>query len=354
MRNIEFRSLFPVYPPILPNNRYCVDVYWDAYRFLSARFKLKPQLFDIHSGAEISVSRSTISKSVKERFFKEFIFIRPGDWQIQFDVSATFPTDGLKDWQKSETLPNGFEPEELPRVWASSVPSFADNDIQTFLFALNIAFPGSINITNNIWLYGKKRHPYSSHYRSTIQDGVDFFAGHGFFPDVTLSPSTVVDAIYRQNGMLNGRSDTPLSRAVSYLTRLYVRDFRNDELSDLAWAVAGIEALLVDAGKSSVGQLKSKIAVLFKDHDNLSWLLKSCDGMYSFRSKMIHGNRQLTSVFRQEDEHDESRQHEEYDSSRFAIGLLLLLIRRAIYLGQSKFEFELLLKNTAINPGEDK
>src|ERR1700730_17757392 len=97
-------------------------------------------------------------------------------------------------------------------------------------------------------------------------------------------------------------SDTPGSRALNYFTRLFVSNFRNDELSDLVWALAGIEALLVEGGRSSVGQLREKLGALFSGKIDLPWLSTMIGDSYNFRSRMIQGDRQKRSFFRSNEE----------------------------------------------------
>jgi hypothetical protein len=62
--------------------------------------------------------------------------------------------------------------------------------------------------------------------------------------------------------------------------------------------------------------------------------------MYTFRSKMIHGNRQLRSTFRTDDEETDKRFYEEYDSARFSIGILFLLLQEIISRGINQFKFK--------------
>jgi hypothetical protein len=136
--------------------------------------------------------------------------------------------------------------------------------------------------------------------------------------------------VFSQKGIFDGYSNTPAARSLNYFTRLFVREFRNDELSDLVWALAGIEALLVESGRSSLGQLKEKLCALFASEGTKSWLITMTEKMYGYRSKMVHGNRHIRSEFRGDDPQLGSRFDEEYDSVRFAVGILLLLLQHVI------------------------
>ncbi|MGF6311684.1 hypothetical protein ABIB82_002998, partial [Bradyrhizobium sp. i1.8.4] len=162
---------------------------------------------------------------------------------------------------------------------------------------------------------------------SAIHESVEFLREHSAFPTADLDVETAVRWTFSQNGMFNGYSDTPASRALNYFTRLFVDAYRNDELSDLVWAFAGIEALIVEAGRSSVGQLKEKLIALFGETIDQGWLAKMIAASYDFRSRMIHGNRQIRSFFRSGEDESTKRIDEEYDSHRFAIGMFVLILR---------------------------
>jgi hypothetical protein len=61
---------------------------------------------------------------------------------------------------------------------------------------------------------------------------------------------------------------------------------------------------------------------------------------YNFRSRMIHGDRQIRSFFRSdEEEESKKRFDEEYYSELFAIGMLVLLLRFAISKDLTEFRF---------------
>jgi len=138
----------------------------------------------------------------------------------------------------------------------------------------------------------------------------------------------------------NGVSNTSAARSLNYFTRLFTRELRNDELSDLVWALAGIEALLIEGGRSSTGQLREKLGAIFGLDSNSPWLLESTEKMYAFRSKMVHGKRQLRSTFRTDDEEMGKRFDEEYDSARFSVGILFLLLQEVSIRGISEFRFK--------------
>jgi hypothetical protein len=132
--------------------------------------------------------------------------------------------------------------------------------------------------------------------------------------------------------MFDGYSDTSTSRSLNFFTRLFAEDYSRDELSNLVWAVAGIEALLVEGGRSSVGQLRDKLLPVLQTNAEPKWLNKCISDVYNFRSRMLHGHRQIRSVFRANEHDIDSRFREEYDSELFAVGILFELLREVIAL----------------------
>ncbi|RWD67255.1 HEPN domain-containing protein [Mesorhizobium sp.] len=298
-------------------------------------------------GKSLRVRVEQSSESIKHRYFQDQFVFKAGDAILRFETNLEFPGRGEFDLKRSDESETPYDDDELKSIWISIIPSLLDLDIQTFLLSLSLAFPGGINTIKNVWLVDGRRHHHSSSYVSVINESVDYMVENGFPPEHRIEPDIAVNWVRSQNGIFFGRSDTPASRALNYFTRLFVRTFRNDEISDLVWSVAALEALLVDAGRSSIGQIKSKLEALFKAHERRDWLLQSIEQMYSFRSKMIHGNRQIRSAFRDDEEDDTNRHSEEYDSLRFATGMLIILLQRLVRERTAKYEFELIVKESS-------
>jgi len=109
-------------------------------------------------------------------------------------------------------------------------------------------------------------------------------------------------------------------------------------LSDLVWALGGIEALLVEGGRSSLGQIREKLSALLDVET--AWLHSMNEQMYGFRSKTVHGNRQVRSEFRSAEGTTKGRLEEEYHSTLFAVGILVLLLQKMMETGAPAFKFK--------------
>ncbi|MER8403218.1 hypothetical protein [Mesorhizobium sp. M0185] len=340
---MKFTALFALYPPMKFHTNFHYDVYCDTIAYLSTPRTMNILGSEGHRGKSLRVWVEQCSASTKRRYFQDQFVFNSGDTVLRFESSFNFPGRAEFDIKKSDGSETSYSDEELKSIWVSVMPSLLDLDVQTYILSLSLAFPGGFNTMKNVWLVDGRRHHHSSSYVSVVNEWVDYMVESGFPPDRQIKPEAALNWVCTQNGMFSGRSDTPASRALNYFTRLFVRTFRNDEISDLVWAVAALEALLVDAGRSSIGQLKGKLDALFRGHEKCDWLLQSAEQMYSYRSKMIHGNRQIRSAFRDDDDQS-NRPSEEYDSLRFATGILIVLIQRLIRSHATRYEFELLAK----------
>jgi hypothetical protein len=204
-----------------------------------------------------------------------------------------------------------------------------------------------VSPTGSLWFLENREHKFSRCYVSPIPDAIEYLRENNIRPPGPLDLETVVKWVFSQPGLFGGYSNSPGSRAINYFTRLFVPQFREDELSDTVWALAGIESLLVEGGRSSQGQLREKLGALFGWSSNPAWLSKMTNCVYDFRSKLIHGNRQLRSAFRDaESEESQKRFDEEYDSERFAVGILLVLLQLLIASGRQSFSFRTILDDS--------
>ena len=130
---------------------------------------------------------------------------------------------------------------QLRSSWAREFPHLLDVTLQTYICALTIALPGGVRTSSNVWFVDGALHPFSSKYLSQVHEAVEFLVENGMLPSSDIDPEETVSWVFSQKGIFDGYSDTPAARALSFFTRLFVREFRNDELSDLVWALAGIE-----------------------------------------------------------------------------------------------------------------
>jgi hypothetical protein len=228
--------------------------------------------------------------------------------------------------------------------WKSTVSLQLELTIQSYFCALAIAYEGAVRPIQNVWIQDGSAYGTDRCYLSDIHHSIEFLREKNAFPEIDLELDNVINWTFAQNGIFDGYSDTPVSRALNYFARLFVSNFRNDELSDLVWALAGIEALLVEGGRSSIGQLREKLGAIFAGKIDLLWLTRMIADSYNFRSRMIHGDRQIRSFFRRDEEESKKRLDEEDQSHLFAVGMLVLLLRFVISKDMTELRFETVFK----------
>lgn len=318
-----------------------MDSYARMMEYFSTARQLRIRGSDYHDGELIDVM---IAKTKRVPTSYKNFQNADVEYELLFSTRLSFP--GAK--AITSTYPDGSEnrltPPRKRSIWSGVLaPTELNLCTNTYLIALEFAFPG-VTFGNQQARAGRTVLRDSKTLFSMTRESLDFLQDHNVHPDTELTPDQTWRWIAAQNGVFNGYSDTPASRAFGYFTRLYNPAFRTDELSDLVWALASIEALLVDAGRSSVGQIKSKLACLFGEHEGQKFILDQVEKTYGFRSKMIHGNRQVLSVLRREEHEPDSRFSEEYDSVRYAVGIAFILIQKLIQEKRKDFSFRLVLE----------
>jgi hypothetical protein len=323
---VKLRALFSLFPPIRPDSRAATRLH---DRFINDFHEAKDVAIRgsfTHDGELLAVAARPCSTSEYNRYFKTSAFFESGHPILEFSATLDFP--GRDQFFMTDAAGARIvqTEEEAIALWRSTLPHDLNLTIQSYFCALAIAYEGVIRPTANIWIVNGSRDRTDRCHLTSIHDSVEFLRENRAMPEVDLQVDQVIKWVFAQNGIFQGYSDTPASRALNYLTRLFVSEFRDDELSDLVWALAGIEALLVEGGRSSTGQLREKLTALFGNSINDQWLSKMITSSYDFRSRMIHGNRQIRSFFRRNEEESEKRFDEEYESERFAIATLVLLL----------------------------
>jgi len=333
---MQIRAIYPISAPFSIDSDIIHENYRDLVEYLSSGREIRIRGDDFHQGEKLVARSKRFTKAQQRQSTSRFL-LQP-DWCVEFSGSFKFPGPkkfNLKD-SKGQIIETPVA--ELRAVWRDFLPHFLDLTIQTYLLALTFSFPGAVEPVGSLWTVGGKQHRHSRYYTSPVREALGFLNEQNFRPGYAVTPSEAIDWVFKSNGIFDGYSNSPASRSLNFFTRLFVEQERVDELSDLVWAVAGIEAILVEGGRSSLGQLREKLAAIFRDRADTKWLSKWISDVYSFRSRMLHGDRQIKSAFRADEDVD-SRFQEEYDSRLFAVGLLLVLLQEMIIKQCSRLEF---------------
>jgi hypothetical protein len=344
----KIRALFSLYPPLRHDSKSSSDSYYKFFQDFTEGRHVAIRGSFVHDGELLTVTVRKCTNSQLKRFFSKSPFLKEGDTILEFSGVFEFPGQEKFFLTDSSGAKQQQTEEQAIAWWKATLPGELELTIQSYLCALMIAYDGAIRPTDSIWIAGRSNYTRGQYHLSSIHEAIEYLRENDAFPSIDLDVETVVKWTFAQNGMFDGYSDTPASRAFNYFTRLFVRAFRNDELSDLVWALAGIEALLVESGRSSMGQLKEKLGAIFDKRIDGAWLSKSVSASYNFRSRMIHGDRQIRSFFREDEELNQKRTDEEYYSCLFVMGILFLLLKLSIHKNLTEIQFRTVLLGDSI------
>lgn len=206
--------------------------------------------------------------------------------------------------------------------------------INNFGCALNIARPGcfSFNPNDSDSVRHRAIGAFNGFWRyiHTMNDKVGWPTFRQF------STPSVWEWYSKTPGVVSGGTSSGVSRALSIYTRLFRQHYMSDELQDIVWSVAGIEAVLGESGYTIVGALKSKLKVIFPGIETAKVdIEKSIGKMYSIRSSLVHGSERLKGRFNLEEPNSSEDIHETF-AACILLGLMQVAYQRKI----DEFKFE--------------
>jgi hypothetical protein len=341
---VKLKALYALYPPLKMDSEASTKLYYKLLEDFSAE-KPVPLRGTFHDGERPSVAARPCPAGQRRRYFKKAPFLAAGDAILEFSATLKFPGQEKFFFTDHTGARIQQTREEAVAAWKSHLPLDLELPIQTYLCALMITYPGAARPIGNVWIVDDSTCLTDQYYVSQIHESIEYFREKATFPQIDIQIDQAVQWIFSQNGIFDGYSDTPASRSLNYFTRLFVSSFRSDELSDFVWALAGIEAILVEGGRSSGGQLREKLCSIFGHSVDISWLKKQIADAYNYRSRMIHGDRQIRSSFRDNEDTSDKRFDEEYDSLLFAIGIFVLLLRYLISRNANILRFKTVIED---------
>jgi hypothetical protein len=110
------------------------------------------------------------------------------------------------------------------------------------------------------------------------------------------------------------------------------------------WALAGIEALLSEGGRSSQGQSKEKLLAIFRSEIDSKWVDRTVGDVYALRSNFLHGKKNLHSSF-MKDAVDAFPLLERADRlCDFSVGFLVRLLQILIQSCGDEYRFSVVME----------
>lgn len=302
----------------------CLVPHWTLPGSRDAWDRLDLALSDLQAPRRIRITGSTwhdkdafdvvlvkaTSKDVKSRSSRAARFRGPKiDYSLlQFTATLAFPGAAEMPLTHSPLPEIGpphvtyFSDDQAWNHWNRFLPDTLSLTIQTFLMSVCITYAGAVRSGDVRWTVNGHKTEHAHQTVDPIGEAMEYLSENNLEPSDALSLDVVHRWVCSKNGIFDGYGDSPSSKSLNLFTRLFSEDHREDEMTNLIWALAGIEALLVKGGRSSSGQLREKLNAIFEGRVDQKWLSAVIEKTYDYRSRMVHGHRPLRSHFRRDEE----------------------------------------------------
>jgi hypothetical protein len=216
-----------------------------------------------------------------------------------------------------------------------------EKDFISFIANLNcstsIAKPGAFQLIAND---GSRDRMYSANGFNALWYIVPKACEMGWPPFRSLPLHLAFEWWHNLPGVMNGLSNSDVSRGACIFSRLFRRHFAADEMQSMVWAVSGIEALLSKGERSVISDLVSKIDLIMPGTQTHSTVAKMLKKMYQARSNLVHGKKQISGQFHTQREPTS----ESTDEEIFATSIFIALLQTAFVRKLKCFEFDMVMR----------
>lgn len=214
--------------------------------------------------------------------------------------------------------------------------------IQNFKIAVNISYPGLLEINETETYVNNEHYNFSNKSLSSLLISVTE-ANRDEWPKINIiSISKSWNWLKQRDGFIKGMATNSIERALCALT--YIYDCYSYE--DLFYSMIGIEAIYVRNREGILQQIKEKSKALFGEPKDYMKRLKH---MYNVRSRFIHGELNFPPRYCPEGdgntkEFSQFADKEYFDSLNMAQALLIASIQQFVLMDTDEIEFELKIK----------
>lgn len=215
-----------------------------------------------------------------------------------------------------------------------------NQQIQNFKVAVNISYPGLLEIRETETYVNNKHYKSSSKPLSSLLVSVTE-ANRDEWPKINIiNINKSWNWLKQRKGFIKGMSTNSIERALSALT--YIYDCYSYE--DLFYSMIGIEAIYVRSKEGILQQIKEKSKAIFGEPKDYMKRLKH---MYNVRSRFIHGELNFPPRYCPDSDTQEFVQFadkEYFDALNMAQALLIASIQQFVLMDTEEIEFELKIK----------
>ncbi|WP_151179681.1 hypothetical protein [Hypericibacter terrae] len=212
---------------------------------------------------------------------------------LRFSTKAV-PTRDAPPIERSDGTLEEWPLDERRKLFETLFAESCERAIQLFVVAMNIARPGVFKLGAGICLMDDHPvlrmepilHEIDVVFREAIERG---------WPDfIELDPVKTWKWASRHAGFLEGTSQTPIGRALNAYSYFFGETFSGGEIEELVWSLIGLEALYARNEDSIVNQIVGKCALLIPGAEKYQKQIKD---LYNFRSRLLHGQRNIPNKF---------------------------------------------------------
>ncbi len=258
---------------------------------------------------------------------------------LELTITLKYPGDSAIASEVKINNGQEIDRSALKGVWLSVVAFDTQSCIHLLILATQIAYSGAVQITPSEWSANGETEVFSSPNYFRLAQATEHLIEHSVAPTTSLAHTDVGEWLRTCNGLFSGSSNNAVSRAVNLLTHAFDGDIDTSSGKEWVWALAGIESLLNEGGHSTQGQLKEKLHAIFGSKLDQHWLRSVISDVYSSRSNLLHGKKNLPSSFLKETKEAMSHMDKEDIACFFSIGFLVLLIQELIQSKRDEYRF---------------
>lgn len=335
---IKFSAI--VHPPLFIRNALFVDEFSRGLKDLRATKSLSIFGSSWHDREvlDLRIVRATSTARTADPRWLNPLTVR-----LQLTSDLKFPGHAAVASEVKRTDGQEIDQVDLENIWLSFVASDVKCCIDLLMLSTQVAYSGALQISPSEWAVNGVPGEFSCPNYSRLAQAINHLTEHSVLPLTSLPHAEVGSWLRRCEGLFTGNSNNAVSRAVNLLTHAFDGDIDTSSGKEWVWALAGIEALLNEGGHSTQGQLKEKLRAIFGSRLEQRWLNSVIADVYSFRSNLLHGKKNLPSSLLKDTDEAMNHMRREDIASYFSIGFLVLLIQELIQTKRDEYRFSFAL-----------
>ncbi|WP_417424239.1 hypothetical protein [Hoeflea sp.] len=168
------------------------------------RFKFLGSYYN--SSSTIIRSFTNCRTNTKEQIFSQFT----EDGKLVFKIDLDYPGGQAIEGKRPSGTILPLSAKQKKQIWIELVREELSVFVNTYLMSLQFTFPG-VQFGEQKYYSGRKNLIMIKKASIPLSESISYLSDNGIYPNLNLSSRDVYSWISSQNGVFNGRSDTPAS-----------------------------------------------------------------------------------------------------------------------------------------------